>query len=269
MNHLFLIPYSTKQKDGSYKQQWSIVMGIKASRIIARRKGRYMYLADTPRVMNAEEIKLIMGEYADPQHYVYAITKLRSVNGDTAQGIGSYPKNVTPKGSDKGNSQLNMAMIRSERQALERLYPDSLPSEVEVTDEDYEEPVVREVDTVTGEIVEGEPEPDPEPVTEQADFGDIVDAEIAHPEPEQEPEEETLPEPEPEKQKDSVADKPVTNDQLQMLESLAKVKGLKSKDLTAEVKNRGWKLAKWADLTQGQLTDLQTWLNKQPSKNLQ
>lgn len=168
MKHLYLIPFDKKKKNdktGKWEVEstsYAMVMGIKASRIIARRKGEYAYLDDTPRIMTeAEQIK-IFGEV--DQDNICAITRLKDRKGNSAIGTGKWPRmkkdyngNLTenqPQGSDKGNTKLNMAMIRSERQALERLFPDSLPSEAsEVADERYIElPDGDKVDTATGEI---------------------------------------------------------------------------------------------------------------------
>jgi len=142
MKHIYLIPFGNA---------WTTVMGIKASRIIARRAGAYAYLDDTPRIMTREEQIRIMGEVDDTR--IWAITKLKSTTGNTAQGIGSWPKDKQPQGTDKGNTKLNMAMIRSERQALERLFPDSLPDSVDVGDERFVEVDGGQVDTTTGEII--------------------------------------------------------------------------------------------------------------------
>jgi hypothetical protein len=138
MKHLYLIPFNTKQKDGSWKESYSMVLGIKASRIIARRKGEYAYLDDTPRIMTEAEQLKIFGEV--DQVNICAITRLADRKGNTAIGTGRWPKDANVKGSEKGNTKLNMSMIRSERQALDRLFPDSLPSEVtEVIDERYQD----------------------------------------------------------------------------------------------------------------------------------
>lgn len=142
MKHLFLIPFNTKVKATAkvpehWETSYSVVLGIKASRIIARRKGEYAYLDDTPRIMTEAEQLKIFGEVYQDQ--VCAITRLADRKGNTAIGTGKWPKGTDVKGADKGNTKLNMAMVRSERQALDRLFPDSLPSETDVIDERYQE----------------------------------------------------------------------------------------------------------------------------------
>jgi len=145
MKHLYLIPFNTKVKatpkvPEHWETSFSVVLGIKASRIIARRKGEYAYLDDTPRYMTQNEGVKILGDEYEPDKYTYAITRLADRKGNTSTGTGKWPKDTSPKGIEKGNSKLNMAMIRSERQALERLFPDSLPSEAaDVVDERYQD----------------------------------------------------------------------------------------------------------------------------------
>ena len=56
MKHVFLIPYG--QGD---KQQWSIQIGIGATRLAASRRGPVNY-ADGPRIMSDEEQKKIRGK---------------------------------------------------------------------------------------------------------------------------------------------------------------------------------------------------------------
>jgi hypothetical protein len=167
MKHLYLIPFDKKKKvDNKWiveSVSYAMVLGIKASRIIARRKGAYAYLDDTPRIMTTDEQMKIFGEVDNDN--ICAITRLKDEKGNTAIGTGKwartkkdYQGNVSdnqPQGADKGNTKLNMAMIRSERQALERLFPDSMPTETgtEVIDERYQElPSGEKVDVTTGEI---------------------------------------------------------------------------------------------------------------------
>ena len=152
MKHLFLVKY-VSQKTG--RVTWTRIMGIKAARLLASRRGRYSYLADTPRVMTEAEQVKIFGE-ADTSN-ICAITILKDEHGNTAQGYGFWPTKVTPKGTEKGNSKFNMACIRSERQAFDRLFPDCLPENVEVMDETFVE--VGVADTTTGEITEAVTEP--------------------------------------------------------------------------------------------------------------
>jgi hypothetical protein len=154
MKHLYLIPFNSNvgSKDNPvWKRTYSMVLGIKASRIIARRKGAYSYLDDTPRFMTVDEQLKVFGE--EQKGFICAITRLSDPKGNTSIGTGKWSSTASVKGEDKGNSKLNMAMIRSERQALERLFPDSLPSDIpDVVDERYQEYEGGQVDTQTGEI---------------------------------------------------------------------------------------------------------------------
>jgi hypothetical protein len=133
MKHVFLIPYG--QGD---KQQWSIQIGIGATRLAASRRGPVSYI-DGPRIMTDAEQKSIRGRVEVDK--IWAITKLGGKGGATAVGYGNFPRNGNePKGIEKGNSRENMAMIRSERQALDRLYPAEMPmgDGVETVDESFE-----------------------------------------------------------------------------------------------------------------------------------
>lgn len=128
MRHLYLIPFSGK---------FVTVMGIGANRLIASRKHAYSYINDTPRLMNEDEQKRVFGK-VDATNLI-AITILKDIKtGAMARGYGKWPTNKNVQGEDKGNSQANMAFIRSERQALDRLYPADMPANVEVIDERYE-----------------------------------------------------------------------------------------------------------------------------------
>jgi hypothetical protein len=87
----------------------------------------------------AEQIE-IFGEVDSGS--VVAITIVADSAGNRAPGYGKWPrvnkwgKPNEPQGTEKGNSMLNMAMIRSERNALKRLRPAEMP-DVEVIDADY------------------------------------------------------------------------------------------------------------------------------------
>ena len=131
--HVFLIPYwnkETKQND------WSIQLGIGATRLIASRKTDYSYL-DGPRIMTKEEQETIMGEVDDTKWW--AITVIQDKKNNKAPGYGNYPKDGHPKGENKGNTPQNMAMIRSERNAFDRLLPGEMPQGVEVIDAQFTE----------------------------------------------------------------------------------------------------------------------------------
>jgi hypothetical protein len=162
MKHLYLIPFNCKIKGKNgqpdrYEESYAMVMGIKASRIIARRAGAYSYLDDTPRFMTVEEQVKIFGK--EDRENICAITRLKDNKGNTSIGTGKWPHGTSAYGSDKGNTPLNMAMIRSERQALDRLFPDSLPESQDVVDERYQElptetKTERVVDIETGDIID-------------------------------------------------------------------------------------------------------------------
>ena len=168
MNHLFLLPFKNKVTG---KYDWAVVMGIKATRLIASRRGRYGYVDDTPRLMNeAEELK-IYGEV--DSRFLRAITILKDQAGNIAPGYGAWPKDTVPYGVDKGNTKANMAFIRSERAALDRLYPGEMPQGVDVVSEEYL-PKITDI-TPGPEEKETKPAGDPPP---EATQGGIIEAEI-------------------------------------------------------------------------------------------
>jgi len=129
MRQLYLIPF--KEKGGG--ETWVAVLGIKAIRQIAGRDKKYTY-KDGPRVMTEEEQKLIRGQ-AEPDR-IWSITVLQDSDGNTYPGYGFWPRGVTPYGQDKGNSDVNMSFIRSERNALDKMSPGALP-DVDVAEETY------------------------------------------------------------------------------------------------------------------------------------
>lgn len=145
MKHLYLIGY--KRKDSNGKQltdthgvllfNWSIQIGIGATRLMAQRKHNYSYLDLSPRKATQEEIDRILGDTADPT-YIYGFTHIKDMDtGAEAFGLRGIGKNENIKGRDKGNTHLNQACIRSERLALDRQYPGEMPQGVEVIDERY------------------------------------------------------------------------------------------------------------------------------------
>ena len=135
MKHLFLIPFKRREKGMVVGEDWVTVLSIKVNRLIAHRCGDYSYLDFTPRVMNEDEQKRIFGEVDDTK--IWAITKLKDSKGSEAQGYGNWPKDEEPYGVEKGNTKANMAFIRSERNALDRLFPGEMPQGVGVIDEQY------------------------------------------------------------------------------------------------------------------------------------
>jgi|GEM_PF-1854619 len=135
MKHVFLIPFKRKREGRVVGEDWVTVLGIKATRLIAHRAGDFSYLDDTPRIMTEDEQKRIFGEVDNTR--IWAITKLQDSKGNVAPGYGSWPKDEEPYGKEKGNTRANMAFIRSERNALDRLFSGEMPQGVEVIDEEY------------------------------------------------------------------------------------------------------------------------------------
>lgn len=133
MKHVFLIPFKTKAGG----VDWVTVLGINATRTLARRVNPYGY-ADGPRMMSESEQERIFGK-VDKEH-VWAITVVEDARGLKAPGYGSWPKGTLPYGADKGNTAENMAMIRSERAALQRLCPAEMGegfADFDITDERF------------------------------------------------------------------------------------------------------------------------------------
>jgi hypothetical protein len=124
MKHLYLVEF--KGEEGS---TWTPIIGIGATRLIASRNHRYSYVTG-PRVMTAKEQQQIRGEVDEKN--IWAITILRDEAGNEAPGYGCWSRDKNPYGLDKGNSKANMAFIRSERQAFDRLCPGEMPQGVEV-----------------------------------------------------------------------------------------------------------------------------------------
>ena len=134
MKHIYLIPF--KNKDGG--KDWVTVMGISAKRLLATRRGSYSYVDDTPRIMTDEEQKRRHGSIDKAK--IWFLTKLKdTTTGAEASGEGWWPANSQPYGTDKGNTIFNMASIRSESQALNRLYPGEMPVDVDVVPDEYAE----------------------------------------------------------------------------------------------------------------------------------
>lgn len=138
MKHVFLIPFKRREKGIIVGEDWVTVIGIKANRLIAHRCGDFSYLDDTPRVMTEDEQKRIFGSVDSTK--IWAITQLRDAKGNEAPGYGFWPLSETPHGAEKGNTKTNMAFIRSERNAMDRLFAGEMPQGVEVIDEDYVQP---------------------------------------------------------------------------------------------------------------------------------
>jgi hypothetical protein len=129
MRQIFLICFN----EGKANETWAIVQSIKATRQIAGRDRKYTY-KDGPRVMTEAEQVTILGQ-AEPQR-IWAITVLQDSDGNQYPGYGFWPRGMTPYGQDKGNTDTNMAFIRSERNALDKMSPGALP-DIEVAEETY------------------------------------------------------------------------------------------------------------------------------------
>ena len=163
--HIFLIAFG----QGTTKETWVTVFGIKAKRLLASRRKAYKY-TDGPRIADDEEAKAhFKSEYDD--ELLYAVCKGEGLDGSAAEGWGWWKKTDTPYGVDKGNSKANMAEIRAESRFLDRLCPGEMPTGFDVVDESFvsapSNTTIREVVPRTGEIIEGEVVPQPEP-----DLGD-------------------------------------------------------------------------------------------------
>ena len=170
MKHVYLIKYEDRRGGGP--ATWAIVLGIGAKRLIARgrRNERLYSYADGPRMMNAEEQERIFGEVSKADWVAITVIECK---GQKFPGYGRWPKATAVKGGDKGNTPQNMAMIRSESAALQKLNPggfgDVAPDAV---DESYEqsptypgviETTSRVVDIATGEIKETPKQDKPSP----------------------------------------------------------------------------------------------------------
>lgn len=144
MGHLALVKYDKYEGTGDKRhkvgEDWVRIIPIKANRLIVSQiKGlkRWSYMDNTPRVMTEAEEKMIYGEAKKDR--VRAITKLKAFFVDCepseVQGYGEIMLNASLKGAEKGNSYQNMAFIRSERNAFDRLAPGSLPDDIVVVDD--------------------------------------------------------------------------------------------------------------------------------------
>ncbi len=154
MKEVYIIGFNNR----SGGVDFSTVIGITASRkMAADRKGAYSFLDDTPRAATHEEIVKQFGQDSEEEKSnLVSICKLKGEKGNEATGFGLWPKNKAPYGIDKGNTQRNMANIRSERPAYNRLPGEALPA-IEVIDDAYAEvPGIGKVAKKTGEIIEGE-----------------------------------------------------------------------------------------------------------------
>lgn len=162
MKHIYLIPYKRRDRAGEYivdeqgnfLLDWSMQIGIGATRLMAQRKHNYSYLDLTPRKATQEEIDRILGNTADPNS-IYGFVHIKDIeSGAEAFGLRGIPLKDRIKGEEKGNTHLNMACVRAERLALDRQYPGEMPQDVEVVDERFIETDYRVVDEKAGEAGE-------------------------------------------------------------------------------------------------------------------
>ena len=184
MKHLYLIGYKRKENGklvvdskGNQVYDWSIQMGIGATRLLAQRKHSFSYLDFTPRKATKAEIDKILGDTYDP-NCIYGFVWIKDTKtGAEAFGLRGIPKTATIQGQDKGNTHLNQACVRAERLCLDRQYPGEMPTGVEIFDERYIDADYRvvngeaiehelEISPLRKEIIEKLQHPDPEPEAE-------------------------------------------------------------------------------------------------------
>lgn len=164
MKHVFLICFNK----GTDREKWEIVIGIKAKRLMASRRGPFAYIDNTPRVMTEEEQIRTFGA-VEPQN-LCTITKLRNPQtGAESVGYGKWPRKKKewdegqrkyvevdniPYGAEKGNDMFNMSSIHGESQGIDRLFPGEMPTEIMVMDEAMAEIASRE--GINENVIEGE-----------------------------------------------------------------------------------------------------------------
>jgi hypothetical protein len=246
LRHVFLIPFEKKDKQTGkvIDTSWALVLGIQANRLIARRAGDFSYVDDTPRAATEDEIKRKYGDEAESikKANLISITKLRDSKGNEASGWGLWPKEKTAYGADKGNTKRNMADIRSERQAMDRLFAGKLPQDVEVMDAEYfEVNGVGKVDGQTGEILD-------EPTAEELEAAAESLNEQEVPEPEETEEEEStqipIDEPTEEKEEPERDHSTVTAEQAKEILPAVKKMGWNASDLGRFMqKDMGWNVS--------------------------
>jgi len=240
---VYLIPFKGKHV---------MVVGIPASRKMAHNlKGEFSFLEDTPRAATEKEIERQFGKDSDEaKANVISVTKLQGEGGNLAIGFGLYSKDENPYGMDKGNTKRNMANIRSERQAMDRLPGKPIP-QVEVIDAAYAE--VPNVDQITGEIIEGE--------------GTVIEEEKPKPkskgkkQAELEPETEPEPEPTPPAEKDETV---IEAEQLKYIYEQMAIKGWGLPEMSQYcLKEKGWNIRKLSELHQWQFDELKDYFEKE------
>jgi len=115
-------------------EDWVVVLGIGATRLIAQKDGRYSY-TDGPRVMTEAEQLSYLGE-ADATN-LWMTVEITDRQGNKYRGFGFWPRDTKVYGADKGNTVRNMAAVRAERDALKKYAPGKLPDNIEVADDTY------------------------------------------------------------------------------------------------------------------------------------
>jgi hypothetical protein len=280
MKHLYLIPFNTKVSKRGEPDRWEDVyepvLGIAATRLIAGKHGEWSFDDMSPRVMTEAEQGKVWGKtYPDD---ICAITILLNKWGGKTYGYGRWAKEVRgrdgkmrvnePKGTDKGNTMENMAMIRSERNALGKLAPEpDVLNGVRTMDERYmtvETPDGQtaadftaegeRIDPDTGEIL-GNPADVTEPEAASAD-GDLTpEALVAEEEPAEKPKravKATAP---------SAENAPASDEQLTAIRGLLTAAGLTMEDFGVEfIKGRQWKITKIEDMTSFMAELVKDWL---------
>jgi hypothetical protein len=180
LKQIHLMPFQRKDKNGNVLKDasgkaiidWSIAIGIRATRINTRRQVDYRYVKDTPRPATDEEQMKYRG-HVDKTHLWFITWLQDNKTKEEVFGFGNWPLDAKGvpykvKGTDKGNTPENMCAIRSERAAADKLCPEWLPPGVKVIDERYMEPpqseiipadAVSKMIEVTGTVV-NKPPPD-------------------------------------------------------------------------------------------------------------
>lgn len=139
MRQVHLVKYDHYEFDKAQNRRiktgedWSVILGIGATRQIAQDEGKYSY-TDGPRVLTEAEQETYLGE-VDKMN-LWMTTEITDRQGNKYRGLGFWPKDKDVKGGEKGNSKRHMAAIRSERDALKKYQPGRIP-DLDVTDEDY------------------------------------------------------------------------------------------------------------------------------------
>ena len=131
MKHLALIPFKNTTTG---EITWSTIMSLQATELIIGRKHRWSYL-DGPRIMKPEEQEETFGETYKDTLVVKVLIK--DSDGNQAPGCGLWGKDEKLKGAEKGNTKFNMASIRAIRQALTRLFPQEMPTGIDIADERF------------------------------------------------------------------------------------------------------------------------------------